>query len=87
MKSLYHQILAAGIPHGNHESDLHIQATPAAWAILKQFPLESGNSRTFTNQGRHMSVRPGLTCPSPTCPGEKPSKACTAPCNARKFEP
>ena len=50
MKSLYHQILAAGIPHGNHESDLHIQATPAAWAILKQFPLEYGNSRTFTNQ-------------------------------------
>lgn len=50
MSTLFAAIQAAGIPYSNHESDLHIPATPEARAILAKFPLEEGNATSFINQ-------------------------------------
>lgn len=48
--TLYEAIKNAGIETGSHESDLYFPATPAALAILAQFPLEKNNATFFTNQ-------------------------------------
>jgi hypothetical protein len=48
--TLYSSIVAAGIPHSSHESDLYIPNTPEARAILARFPLEQSNATSFINQ-------------------------------------
>lgn len=48
--SLYADILAAGIPHTSHETDLYIPDTPEARAILARYPLEQRNAKRFKNQ-------------------------------------
>ena len=49
-ETLFGEIVAAGIKHASHETDLYIPDTPEARAILDQFPLEKRNARRFRNQ-------------------------------------
>lgn len=39
-QTLYQRIVAAGIPHANHESDLYVPATPEVRKIIKEFNVE-----------------------------------------------
>ncbi len=48
--TLYYSIVATGISHDSHGSDLYIPDTPEARAILARFPLECGNATSFINQ-------------------------------------
>jgi hypothetical protein len=48
--SLYETILAAGIQHASHESDLYLPDTVEVRAILDGFPLEKRNATRFRNQ-------------------------------------
>lgn len=50
MKTLYAELVAAGIPVAHHESDLYFPITEQTRAILEKYPLEKGNATTFTNQ-------------------------------------
>ena len=50
MNSLYDEIVAAGIPTSNHESDLYFLDTPEARAILARYPTKEANARRFTSQ-------------------------------------
>jgi len=42
--SLYQRIVAAGIPHTNHYSDLYIKSTPESEQILKEYAAEQEES-------------------------------------------
>ena len=48
--TLFQTIQAAGIPFGNHASDLYFQKTPESMAILAQFPEHKVNSSLFLHQ-------------------------------------
>jgi hypothetical protein len=48
--TLYSEIVAAGVPYSNHESDLYVQDSPVSREILSRFPLESRNATRFINQ-------------------------------------
>lgn len=48
--SLYAEIVASGIQHDNHESDLYFPATEKSREILKRWPISSKNAETFRNQ-------------------------------------
>jgi hypothetical protein len=48
--SLYADLIAAGVPVSNHESDLYFPDTPEALRILDLYPLEKRNSKRFKNQ-------------------------------------
>jgi hypothetical protein len=45
--TLYGDLLAAGVPMDNHESDLYFQDTPASRAILARFPDKAKLARPF----------------------------------------
>ncbi len=47
--SLYEAVLAAGIEHDHHETDLYLPATPQALALLACFPLNDRNAERFTS--------------------------------------
>jgi hypothetical protein len=47
---LYAEIVKAGIPMTNHESDLYFRKTEESTAILERFPLQHGNATCFVNQ-------------------------------------
>ncbi len=49
-QSLYLEVVAAGIPVHNHESDLYIPDTEAARAILARYPTKAANAKRFENQ-------------------------------------
>jgi len=49
-RTLYGEIVAAGIKYANHETDLYIPDTPQARAILDRFPVHKANARRFTNR-------------------------------------
>ena len=49
-ETLYQALVAAGVPVDHHESDLYCQATKAALDILKRFPVQRGNARTFVHR-------------------------------------
>lgn len=48
--TLYDELVAAGIPVSNHESDLYFKATPEALNLLKKYPTELSNAVSFINQ-------------------------------------
>ncbi len=50
LDTLYSAIVAAGIPHDSHASDLYIPATPAAREILARFPINAKTATSFINQ-------------------------------------
>jgi hypothetical protein len=47
--SLYGDLLAAGVPMDNHESDLYFLDTPTSRAILARYPYSAKISSRFTN--------------------------------------
>jgi hypothetical protein len=47
--SIYQELIAAGIPIANHESDLYAKVTPESKAILGKYE-HKGNLSTFLNQ-------------------------------------
>jgi len=49
-ESVHQAMLALGVPMANHESDLYVPALPRVWAVLKAFPTQYANARTFINQ-------------------------------------
>ena len=49
--SLYGDLLAAGVPIDNHESDLYFPDTEQTRAILARFPHSSKLASTFKHQG------------------------------------
>jgi len=48
--SLYSEIVAAGIPYGNHYFDLYFKKTPQSMAILEKYPLNHKNAEEFLNR-------------------------------------
>jgi len=48
--TLYGDLLAAGVPMDNHESDLHFADTADSRAILARFPESAKIARRFPNQ-------------------------------------
>ena len=48
--TLYADLLAAGIPVANHESDLYFPATPESRAILERHPMQFSFATTFSNR-------------------------------------
>ena len=50
MPSLYEEIKKAGIPIGNHCSDLYFKRTPESLEILTKHDLQKKNATYFTNQ-------------------------------------
>lgn len=58
-RSLFSALKRAGIKHACHESDLYVPDNARTRRILKRFPLEAGNARSFHNQregGRWIDV-------------------------------
>lgn len=53
-KTLYSEIVAAGIDHGSHQSDLYVADCPQAREIIERYPIHKANIRIFTN-GRTQS--------------------------------
>lgn len=49
MPNLYETLKAAGCKLDSHESDLYVEATPDAKAILLTFPIERTVARIFKN--------------------------------------
>ena len=49
MKSLYKQLKAAGLKMGNHESDLHVEATAESLRIIARCEFDT-TTKKFTNQ-------------------------------------
>lgn len=49
-RTLYQALVSAGVPVDNHESDLYFQATKAALDVLKDFPTQQKNARTFVHR-------------------------------------
>ena len=45
----FEQVKAAGIPFGNHESDLYIPVTPATTALIKAYKYKE-NVKPFRSQ-------------------------------------
>ena len=58
--SLYLELVAAGCVLDNHESDLYVEDTEAARAIIGRFPQEQGNLTSFTSQ---IDQKPWLDIP------------------------
>lgn len=50
MKTLYAELIAAGVLVDNHESDLYCPDTPAVREILARYPISQANARGFSNQ-------------------------------------
>lgn len=48
--SLYGDLLAAGVPMANHESDLYFKDTPESRAILAKYPYSAKIASRFRNQ-------------------------------------
>lgn len=48
--TLCSELLAAGVPIANHESDLYFQASEISRKILAGYPTEKANATTFRNQ-------------------------------------
>lgn len=48
--SIYEEVVAAGIPHHNHETDLYIPVNDQTRELLSRYPLNKGNATTFINQ-------------------------------------
>ena len=48
--TLYKALVSAGVPVDNQESDLYFQATKAALDVLKGFPTQQKNAKTFVHQ-------------------------------------
>jgi hypothetical protein len=48
--SLFSEVLAAGIPHASHESDLYLPDTPAVRQLLVKHPDWLRNVQRFSNQ-------------------------------------
>lgn len=48
--TLYREMTDAGIPTDNHESDLYVLSTPEAREILRRWPTNAANARTFVSQ-------------------------------------
>ncbi len=49
-ESLYQDIVAAGIPHNSHESDLYFKKTDQSMEILKKYPECEKSARSFVNR-------------------------------------
>lgn len=49
-KTLFAEIVAAGIEHDHHESDLYLPRTAAVLEILARHPLQKSNATSFRNQ-------------------------------------
>lgn len=47
---LFLAVLACGIKHASHETDLYLPITPQTTNLLRSFPLNNANKTTFTNQ-------------------------------------
>lgn len=50
MKTLFDELLAAGVEMSNRESDLYFEAAPLSRDILSRYPLQAGNASHFINQ-------------------------------------
>ena len=50
MSNLYMELVAAGIPIANHESDLYFPITEESTRILAKYPTSKANATMFTNQ-------------------------------------
>ena len=48
--TLYEELVSAGVPVANHESDLYVPDTPEVRVILERHPQENGNAKGFINQ-------------------------------------
>ena len=48
--SLFTEIVAAGIPYSNHESDLYVLDCPEARRILNRYQEHAKNAQPFANQ-------------------------------------
>lgn len=48
--TIFDEIKAAGIEHGNHASDLYVPDTEQVRAILKRYPEKAKQIEPFTNQ-------------------------------------
>lgn len=49
-RSLYAAVLACGIPHASHATDLYLPNTAEVRALLDFWPLNKSNARPFVNQ-------------------------------------
>ncbi len=45
--SVYRDMVAAGVKTDSHESDLYVEATPEARAVLARHPIHEQNAKTF----------------------------------------